>query len=94
MTSDERAELESRVRSRKIRAEDARRAPLILMPADGDSYSTIEAPRLHQSVASALPRRSRGGLRARYKGQPPTILTPKMEAPIGEDAGRAARRVR
>jgi hypothetical protein len=43
LTSDERAELERRIRSLKIRAEDARRARVILMLAHGDSYSTIEA---------------------------------------------------
>ena len=43
LTTDERAELERRLRSLKIRAEDARRARVILMLADGASYSTIEA---------------------------------------------------
>ena len=43
LTTDERAELERRLRSLKIRAEDARRARVILMLADGESYSTIEA---------------------------------------------------
>ena len=41
LTDDERAELERRVRSRKIRAEDARRAQVILMLAQGESFSTI-----------------------------------------------------
>jgi hypothetical protein len=35
LTTDERAELERRVRSLKIRAEDARRARVMLMLADG-----------------------------------------------------------
>src|SRR6187402_3330739 len=43
LTSDERVELERRCRSLKIRAEDARRARVILMLAEGESYSTIEA---------------------------------------------------
>ena len=43
LTADERTELERRVRSRKIRAEDARRAQVILMLAQGDSFSTITA---------------------------------------------------
>jgi transposase len=43
LTTDERTELERRVRSLKIRAEDARRARVILMLADGESYSAIEA---------------------------------------------------
>lgn len=37
LTADERTELERRVRSRKIRAEDAKRAQVILMQADGES---------------------------------------------------------
>ena len=41
LTDDERAELERRVRSRKIRAEDARRARVILMLAAGESFTTI-----------------------------------------------------
>ena len=43
LTDDERSELERRVRSRKIRAEDARRAQVILMLAQGESFSTITA---------------------------------------------------
>ena len=43
LTSDERTELERRATSRTIRAEDAKRAKVILMLADGTSYSTIEA---------------------------------------------------
>ncbi len=42
LTVDERAELERRLRSLKIRAEDARRARVILMLADGAPYSMIE----------------------------------------------------
>ena len=44
LSTDERTELQRRVRSLKIRSEDARRARVILMLADGNSYSTIEAP--------------------------------------------------
>ncbi len=43
LTKDERVELERRVRGLKIRAEDARRARVILMLANGESYSMIEA---------------------------------------------------
>ena len=38
LTPDERTELERRVRSLKIRAEDARRARVILVLADGAYY--------------------------------------------------------
>ena len=41
LTADERTELERRTRSRKIRSEDGRRAHVILMLADGDSFATI-----------------------------------------------------
>ena len=50
LTTDERTELERRATSderratsRTIRAEDGKRAKVILMLADGTSYSTIEA---------------------------------------------------
>lgn len=42
-TTNERTELERRVRRLKIRAEDARHARVILMLADGASYSAIES---------------------------------------------------
>jgi hypothetical protein len=43
LTTDKRAELERRVRSLEIRTEDVGRARVILMLADGESHSTIEA---------------------------------------------------
>ena len=87
LTSDERTELERRVRSLKIRAEDARRARVILMLADGISYSTIEATvPCYRDYINRWRRRFLAdgleGLRARYRGQPPTVLTPAMEARI------------
>jgi transposase len=87
LTTDERAELERRVRSLKIRAEDARRARVILMLANGDSYSTIEATvPCYRDYINRWRRRFLAdrldGLRPRYRGQPPTILTPTMEARI------------
>src|SRR5215470_20191294 len=87
LTSDERTELERRATSRTIRAEDAKRAKVILMLADGTSYSTIEATLWcyrdyinrwrRRFVAARL-----DGLRARYRGQSPTVLTPAMEARV------------
>jgi len=87
VTSEQRAELERRVRSLKIRAEDARRARVILMLAHGDSYSTIERTiPCYRDYINRWRRRfvadGLDGLRARYRGQPPTILTPAMEARI------------
>src|SRR6187397_2871471 len=79
--------LERRVRSLKIRSEDARRARVILMLANGDSYSTIEATvPCYRDYINRWRRRFLAdrldGLRPRYRGQPPTILTPTMEARI------------
>ena len=89
LTGDERAELERRVRSLKIRSEDARRARVILMLADGDSYSSIEATvPCFRDYINRWRRRFLAdrldGLRPRYRGQPPTVLTPAMEARVLE----------
>jgi transposase len=85
LTTTKHAELERRVRSLKIRSGDARRARVILMLANGESYSMIEATVpwfrdyvnrwRRRFVADRLQ-----GLRPRYKGQPPTVLTAQMEA--------------
>src|SRR5436189_4487960 len=87
LTTDERTELERRVRSLKIRSEDARRARVILMLANGDSYSTIEATvPCFRDYINRWRRRFLAdrvaGLQPRYKGQPPTVLTTTMEARI------------
>ena len=76
-----------RVRSLKIRAEDARRGRVILMLADGESYSTIEATvPCYRDYINRWRRRFLAdrleGLRPRYRGQPPTVLTPAMEARV------------
>jgi transposase len=87
LTSDERVELEGRLRSRKIRAEDARRARVILMLADGASYSAIEAALpCYRDYINRWRRRflaqRMGGLQSRHYSQPPSVLTPAMEARI------------
>jgi len=87
LTVDERAELERRIRSGYGQAEDARRARVILMLADGESYSTIEATvPCYRDYINRWRRRFLAdrldGLRARYRGQPPTVLTPAMEARV------------
>lgn len=87
LTADERTELQRRVRSLKIRAEDARRARVILMLADGESYSTIEAAiPCYRDYINRWRRRfvaqRLDGLRPRYCGSAPTVLTPVMEARI------------
>ena len=87
LTTDERTELERRVRSRKIRAEDARRARVILMLARGDSFNTIAtAIGCYPDYISRWKQRFQAerltGLRAKYCGQPATVRTPAMEARI------------
>jgi transposase len=79
----------SNVRSLKIRAEDARRARVIRMLAGGASYSTIEATvPCYRDYINRWRRRFLAqrldGLRAQYRGQAPTVLTPAMEARILE----------
>src|SRR3977135_240215 len=87
LTADERPELQQRTRSRKIRAEDARRAQVILMLAAGESFTTIAAAvgchpaditRWEDRVGTGRA----AGLRAKYRGQPPTVRTPALEARV------------
>jgi transposase len=93
VSPDERRELERRVRSRTIRADDARRARLILMLASGESYLTIRSAldcnanyisrwkgRFEESRLSGLVFRHGGGGRV--------VLTPALEARILEGTRR------
>jgi transposase len=94
LTFDERAELDRRLCSLKIRAEDARRARVILMQADGASYSLIETTvPCYRDYINRWRRRFLAqrleGLRPRYCGQPSTVLTPKIEARILEKTRQA-----
>lgn len=87
LTVDERTELEQRTRSRRIRAEDARRAQVILMLANGDSFTTITAklgcyPDYINRWKQRFETERLPGLRAKYHGQPPRVRTPAMEARI------------
>ena len=87
LTTDERDELERRVRSRKIRSEDSRRAHVILMLAEGDSFSTITAvlgcyPDYINRWKHRFETDRVAGLQARYRGQPARVRTPAMEARI------------
>ena len=81
VTLEERTELERRVRSRKIRAEDARRARVVLMLANGDSYTTITTtvgcyPDYINRWKQRFEAERVVGLRARYCGQPARVRTP------------------
>jgi transposase len=87
LTNDQRLELERRATSRIIRAEDAKRAKVILMLADGVPYSTIEASLwCYRDFINRWRRRfvAKGldGLSSRHQGQRPTVLTPALEARI------------
>jgi len=87
LTTDERTELERRATSRTIRAEDAKRAKVILMLADGTSDSTIEATLwCYRDYINRWRRRfvarRLDGLRSGHQGQKPSVLTPALEARI------------
>ena len=89
LTIDERTELESRLRGRTIHAEDARRARVILMLADGASYSMIEATvPCYRDYINRWRRRflatRLAGLQSRHYHQPPSVLTTALEARILE----------
>ncbi len=87
LTRDERNELERRVRSRRMRAEDVRRAQVILMLANGDSFTAITtAVGCYPDYVSRWKRRFEAerlsGLRAKYRGQPPSVRTAALEARV------------
>ena len=87
LTAMERQELERRVTSRKGRADEARRARCLLLLAAGTSWAQIRAQ--VGCTDSYIARwRARfaaerlAGLYSRHRGQPATVLTPKLEARI------------
>lgn len=87
LSRQDREELEVRRRSRSARADDVRRARLILMLADGETFDTIqeglECSRTY--ITRWKNRFVRGGLASlypRYRGRKATVLTPAMEARI------------
>lgn len=86
---DERVELERRIRSRALRADDARRARLILMLADGDSYLEIRSalkcnPNYISRWKSRFEEGRLAGLFSRHGGGGHLVLTPAVEARILE----------
>ena len=98
LSSAERKELVERVRSRTGRAEDARRARLILMLSSGKSYSAIvQALECNRSYVSRWKERflseRLGGLYARHRGRAGAKRTPRCgSADSGVDAPRSWRR--
>src|SRR6266704_7086299 len=94
LTNAERMELTRRANSRTDRAEDARRARLILLLADGHTWDEA-SERIACSrgfVASWSKRFAEqriAGLYSRHLGQVATVLTPELEARILEATRRA-----
>jgi transposase len=87
LTTEQQMELETRARSRRGRADAARRARVILLLADGDSYATITAKTGCSSRTIALWKQrfatdGVAGLAARHRGSKPTVLTPALQARI------------
>jgi len=89
LTNAERMELTRRANSRTDRAEDARRARLILLLADGHTWDEaserIECSRgFVASWSRRFAQQRIAGLYSRHIGQVATVLTPELEARILE----------
>jgi transposase len=87
LTADERAELERRVRSRKSRPEDARRARVILLLTNGASFGTIaETVGCYPDYINRWKHRFESerlaGLRSKYSGQRAPLRTRELEARV------------
>src|SRR6202035_3372165 len=87
LSRPEAQELRARVRSRVLRAGDVRRARLILMLSEGQSWSAIQQA-LGCSSAYIARWQARfadqrlAGLFARHQGRPVSKRTPRLEARI------------
>jgi transposase len=87
LTTEQRTELETRERSRRGRADAARRARVVLLLADGESYASVRAKTGCSSRTIALWKHrfeadGIAGLTARHRGSKPTVLTPALQARI------------
>src|ERR1700691_6051286 len=87
LSQPESQELHTRARSRVLRADDVRRARLILMLAEGQSWSTIQHALGCSSAFIArwqtrFAEQRLAGLFARHQGRPATKRTPWLEARI------------
>ena len=87
LTHTEREELQSRLRARSLRAEDVRRARLLIMLADGESFLNIR--KTLGCNANYITRWKQrflkdgfSGLYSRHQGRKVQTLTPKLEAKI------------
>jgi transposase len=89
LTGAEHGELTRRANSRTGRAEDSRRARLILLLHDGHTWDeAAEQLACSRGFVASWTRRFReqrmAGLYSRHRGQTATVLTPKLEARILE----------
>src|SRR6267378_3628107 len=87
LTTDQRGDLDARVRSGRGRADAARRARVLLLLADDCSYATVAERTGCSSRTIALWKQrfmtdGVAGLTARHRGSKPTVLTPALEARI------------
>jgi transposase len=94
LTNSERMELMRRANSRTDRAEDARRARLILLLAEGCTWDEVsERVECSRGFVASWNKRFLeeriAGLYSRHIGQVATVLSPKLEARILEATRRA-----
>jgi len=87
LTDVERMELARRINSRSGRADEARRARCLMLLAAGASWGSIRTQlRCGDSYIARWSQRFAterlAGLYSRHRGQPATVLTPKLEARI------------
>jgi len=87
LTPAQRTELHTRERSRRGRADAARRARVLLLLSDGDTYASITVKTGCSSRTIALWKRrfeadGLAGLAARHRGSKPTVLTPALQARV------------
>jgi len=87
LTDVERMELARRINSRNGRADEARRARCMVLLAAGASWGSIRTQlRCGDSYIARWSQRFAterlAGLYSRHRGQPATVLTPKLEARI------------
>src|ERR1700680_3201717 len=87
LTEVERHELQARAKGSTVRAEDAQRARLVLLLADGRSYAEIEdkldcSQRFMSRCRSLFRPQRRDGLYARPQGRKPAPEADRLEAQI------------
>jgi transposase len=88
LTEDEQQELERMSLSRTLPAGDVFRARLILMLANGCSYSEVQqnlnttAPTISKWRKRFLQQRIDGLAQERHPGQKPTVITPELQARV------------